>query len=178
MKQSRGQAMVELIVALVSVTALFAFLWQIVFLARAHTDAVVEARRKAGEYAIAGVDFQFDPQFIYGWEKNPDPDVGNYSQCDRAVLNAASRREFRDTIVSRAWRAGRAADAAVIAAMPDDRLSQLNDGDQEPEDWFGLVQGIGGPNTVSNLLAVQHLLYAAEEIELTATNWLTLTSGL
>ena len=52
-KDRAGQAMIELIVGIVAILALFAGLLQLVEISAAHTDAMTEARSRVGLMAIS-----------------------------------------------------------------------------------------------------------------------------
>ncbi|MBM4142108.1 MAG: hypothetical protein FJ225_00725 [Lentisphaerae bacterium] len=180
--------MTEMLVGMVMVgVPVLAFLWQMSFTARNHTENYFAARRLAGELAMTTNGLPApDPElkFVYDWHENAYGQ--NNADDEKDVGQIFQRQEdFRALVVDRAGRDS--GDWAVIDALPDRRLSRMHDpgyrGERYPVDWFGLVAGrhsrevkIGvgekAPEKWKHMPAVRKRLYAGEKIELKATVWM------
>jgi hypothetical protein len=95
---ARGQAMIELIIGLVAVLALFAGLVQISTLAKAQNDTLADARRRVGLWAISDTTIADSPDYIRHWSDGPDGSP--YTADD--TFDRASAPAFQQIIVNRA----------------------------------------------------------------------------
>jgi len=162
--------MVELIVGLVAVLALFAGLLQIASLSRAHTEALVEARREAGALAMLDADVFALPEYIQDWEEGPD---GKRHTRDD-VFRAADPAAFQGIVVERAAEDEEAWE--VLDRVPENAVSSLH-GSAIPAADFGFVRGYDS-RRVGLITAVQSLLYRAPSITVEAEVWMTQTKRI
>jgi len=165
--------MVEVIVGLVAILAIMSGLLQIAGLTRAHTAVLVEARREAGQAALLGLGSGpplSAPHYIMDWQEGLD---GKRLTRDD-TFTMASSVPFDDGIVERAapdpqgWE--------LLHSVPEDALPRLHN-HANPVSLFGLVRG-HAEACVPLLPAVQHLLYAADTIEVESEVWMTWTRGI
>ena len=161
-----GQAIVELVVALVVVLVLTAGLVQLGSLGYQHTQAMTEARRQAAVLAMQPQPPFSGPHYIRN--RTVGPDGSPYSRDDD--YQAAFPATFN---------------ARVVQYAHPDRLQEVVSGNafselgsaQFPVDEFGLVRGRAATN-VPLLPVVRRLIYAADKIEVQAEAWLTWTTGI
>jgi len=163
--------MIELIIGLVSIVALFAGLVQMVSLSRARHDTQYEARSEAGEDSLSDLDALFsDAEFIEDWDMGDDErrhtrddrtGDGDSFGFNRAIVEASSPD-------SEGWQ--------IIQQAPGDQISMLR-GTPNPAQVFGLVEG-KAEEDVSLLPAVRSLLYNADSIEVESRVWMTWTRGI
>ena len=157
--------MIEFIVALVAVVALAAGLLQIASLGRAHTEAMVDARREAAARALSPMSYLSDASYIEDW--NEGPDGSRYTTDDEMAEDEGL--SFQNIVVDRAspddegW--------TVYNGVPQNPFSSLR-GAGNPSSVFGLTMG-EADETVSLLPAVQHLLYGADSLNVRCEVWLT-----
>ena len=168
-----GQAVVEFVVGLIVVLALCAGLMQIASLTKAHTDAMVEARRLAAEQATVdlGSDTPSSAEYILKWR--PDADGKPYTRDDQH--SDADPGAFRERIVGRAS-ANSAGWDSIIDLVPADAISRLH-GSDAPSSLFGLVNG-SAPGSVEVLPEFRKLIYDAATIDVGCEVWMTRTKGL
>jgi hypothetical protein len=172
--KQHGAAMVELMIGLVAILAVFAGLIQMVSLSRARHDTQYAARSQAGEASFrdlgGGIGQISDADYIRDWDSGSDG--RRHTRDDSATGGDAFR--FSDTILQQSspdtagWR--------IIAQAPGDRLSLLV-GQPNPASLFGLIEA-EEHETVKLLPAVQSLLYDAESIEVESRVWMTWTKGI
>jgi hypothetical protein len=169
MKQRRhrsGQALTELVVALVALLVLVAGIIQISLLGLLQTRAMTEARRQAGAKAMLDVAPFAGPEYI------ADRDVGDdqtsysrddgFSRGDVGVFQAGIVRYSRPADLDR--------------QQPGNRFGELARS-PFPHLQFGLVEGESHATT--NLIPiVRTLLYRADEVEVEGKAWLTWTKGI
>jgi len=169
-----GQAMVEFVVGLVALLALFAGLLQLAALTRAHTDAMAAAREQAGERALLDTEpapiVAGTPDYIRDW--NPGPDRRSYSRDDR--FTGGNQAFFDRVIVERA--ADGPSGWSILDSLPENRLTGLHC-NPNPVARFGLVRGRERAG-VPMISAAQELLYHAREIEIEANVWMTWMKGI
>lgn len=168
--QRNGQAMVEFIVALVSIVVLAAGLLQLTSLMLAQSRTMVEARGDAGEAAVQPAAALSDPEFIKDWENGYD--MVPYT-VDDEVIESAAESSFRNLFVERAapstgW--------DFVEQSPSDRISTMRTL-LSPATQFGLVDG-SAAETVALMPAVRSLLYDAESITLRSKVYMTFCGGL
>ena len=169
--RERGSAMIELIIGLVSIVALFAGLVQMVSISRARHDTQYEARSEAGEDSLSDLTALFsDAEFIEDWDAGSDErrhtrddhtTSGDTSGFNGAIVGASSPD-------SEGWE--------IIGQAPGDQFSMLG-GAPNPAQLFGLVEG-RAEEDVPLLPAVRSLLYNAENIEIESRVWMTWTRGI
>jgi hypothetical protein len=169
-----GQAMVEFLVGLVAVMALLIGARQVASLARNHTEAMVEARRQAGELAIltdldGESDILYHASYLDTWDTGPDGRP--HTRDDVPVFAVASA--FQDTVVERS---ASAEDWELLESIPENRVQRLRQ-NADPVQFFGLVQGYDS-RTVALLPAARSLIYNAESIEIEAEAWIPLLRGI
>ena len=166
--------MVELMVGLVSILAIFAGLMQMVSLSRARHDTQHEARSEAGEAALdpfsSGVGQLSGAATIRDWDSGSDG--LRHTRDDRSTGGDASR--FSRDIVQPA--SPDPAGWAIIESAPGDQLSPLLD-QHNPAALFGLIEATES-ETVPLLPAVRSLLYDADSIEVESRVWMTWTKGI
>jgi hypothetical protein len=84
-----GQAMIEMVVAMVAILLLIVGLLQLGLLSHAHTQSMLEARERADASAL-NPDYQHmfsNPPYLQDW--NPGPDGARYSVDDQPVSGPA-----------------------------------------------------------------------------------------
>lgn len=163
---SPGQALVEFVVALVCILALFAGLVQIGLLTAARTRTMIDARQEAGQNALMSQLIGSAPAYIEDWQ--PGPDTRTYSADDSH--STANATDFSSHLVIY----GHPDD--LQAWVPANSISPLYQ-DPSPVSMFGLVSG-SASEIVELLPAVTHLLYAADEIKIHSEVWLGWSQGI
>ena len=171
----RGSAMLELMIGLVTIVAIFAGLVQIVSLSGARHATHVEARRMAGRNAFdddfgSGMGQLSDADYISDWD--PGADERRHTHDDSA--SSGSPGAFSDDIVQ--YSSPDSAGWTIIQQAAGDRLSPLL-GQPNPAALFGLVEGEAHAN-VELLPAVKSLIYHADSIEVESRVWMTWTRGI
>jgi hypothetical protein len=161
-----GQAIAELVVAIVSVLVVVAGLIQISSLGLTQTRAMIEARRLAAVKAMSDTLNLSGPEYIA--DRTEGADGVRYSSDDGMTDGKVAL--FQDGIVG--------------YALPDQLSSQKVDNafsalytNITPQFDFGLVEGRAPPVWVplTNFPVVKHLLYQADGVEITGRVWLTWT---
>ena len=170
----QGSAMLELMIGLVTIVALFAGLVQIVSLSGARHATHVEARSMAGLNALDdlgnGMGQLSDADYIADWDAGDDGRRHTYDDS----ASGGSPMSFSDDIVQSSSPDG--AGWSIIQQAAGDRLSPLL-GQPNPAALFGLVEGEANA-TVELLPAVKSLLYNADSIEVESRAWMTWTKGI
>jgi hypothetical protein len=165
-----GQAMIEFVVGLIAVLALFAGLLQIASLTRARTDTMVNARRNAAVRALMDPTLLSTPDYIEAIAVGPDG--SSYSVDDTPAIGSPS--VFVATTVDPS-----AADAAgwdLIGSAPGNAFTALRTSAAPMYD-LQMVQG-ADRETVPVMPAVQHLMYDAASITVESQVWLPWIRGL
>jgi hypothetical protein len=166
-----GQAMTELMVALVALLVLFAGLLQVVSLSRVHTDTMVEARRDAAKAAMqSGMVIAGAPQYIRDWQAGPD---GRRYTLDDTHTDA-DPFAFQNNIIERA--VIQPSDWTWIDKVPNNGLTWLHTS-VNPVSCFGFVRG-KDTETVPLLPLIQNLVYQAPQVEVQSTVWMTRMKGI
>ena len=165
-----GQAMIELVIALVAMVTLVAGLLLIADLGMAQTRTMVEARREAGRLALQYLPVVSQPEYILDWNEGLD---GKPLTHDDEPLKD-SHIPFNNLIVDMS-----AADEdqwPVLDSATNSLLPGLRN-HWDPVSVFGLVRGYES-ETVPLMSAVQSLFYRADEIEIESEVWMGYTRGI
>ena len=173
-KNRDGQAITELMVGLVAVLALLAALVQIVTISKRHTDAMVTARKIAGQLAMQDGQPVSGADYLEDWEEGGDGK--RYTKDDEPVEDDPS--DFDSFIVEKA--AQGAAGWDILNTAEYDDIPDLRN-NPTPADVFGLVEGTAdgtADDTVELLPVFKHLIYNADAIEIEVSAWQTLTTGI
>jgi hypothetical protein len=161
-----GQALTELIVALVVLLVLVAGIIQISLLGILQTRTMTEARRQAGAKAMLEVSSFSGPEFIA--DREAGADQTRYSRDDG--FSGGDLVAFQSGIVDYS----RPAD--LNQQLPDNAFSELAISSL-PQLQFGLVEGESRA-TLPLLPIIRTLLYSANEVEVLGKAWLTWTKGI
>lgn len=158
-----GQALLELVVALVAVMVLVAALLQIGQLTDAHMVGLQEARSRADTLALSDVFIQAppDPDYLQDW--NPGPDGTLHSRDDQALQGNDQ------AFVSEVVQPIRPADMNRYA--PGNRFASLNTPGLVIRE-FDLLRGDATARDVPLLPATRRLLYDAESVSIGADCWM------
>jgi hypothetical protein len=169
-----GQALIEFIVGLVVVVVLFAGLIQLATLTRLHTEAMVQARREAGERAMSELagNYQMASSADYIEKVEEGEDDSPYSRDD--TFEKGNPFSFDEIVVSRA--AEDSGGWGILDRAPAGDIARLH-GSGDPVSLFGLVKG-DEEASVPVISAVQSLLYNSDTIDIEVEVWMTLTEGL
>jgi len=169
-----GSAMLELMIGLVTIIALFAGLVQIVSLSSARHATHSEARSIAGQNALddlgSGNGQLSGADYISDWDSGADG-------LRHTIDDSASDGDpvpFSTDIVQSSSPNG--AGWSIIQQAAGDHLSPLL-GQPNPAALFGLVEGEAQAN-VELLPAVKSLLYDADSIDVESRVWMTWTKGI
>ena len=162
--------MIEFLVGLIAVLALFAGLIQFVSLFDAQTDTLSEARTKAGACAIEDELGESSAEYIKYWEEADDE--RRYSVDD--THTDADPTAFTDKIVSKA--AANASDRQRFDAISRNEVRDLRNSGA-PATMLGLLKGKDSTE-VDLLPAVQHLLYDKKSIEIEGVAWMPWCRGI
>ena len=165
----RGQALVEMTVALVVIVVLLAALLQIGRLTRERQDALNAARGDAARFAMSDV-YTLQPpppRYLRDWEVGPDG--VRHSRDDVARLgNPAGVR---------LGIAAKALPDELARRLPANAVSAL--ATRVPTiDEFYLVHGRAESRPIELLPVVRHLLYDAESIVIEENAFLVWTQGI
>lgn len=153
----RGQALIEMTVALVVIVVLFAALLQIGSLSRAHLATINEARGMAGMAAVSDTYQSISPSasLIAGWSEGDDG--VRYSRDDQSI--PAGTAAWRQQILPVAH------PTELESRVPGNRISALMVKDPLAEE-LEFVRGHAQSRPVPLLPVVRHLLYSADSVRL------------
>lgn len=156
-----GQAMVELVVGLVALLAVFVGILQIGRLAAERNRTLAEARGRAGVYAFGATHWSDLPgaQLIRDWDRGNDE--RSHSRDDRAI--AGSSLPFVEIT-------SHAKPADLAARVPDNPISPMNTAAALGD--LLLVRGRVRSDEIPLLPVVRHLLYDADHIRFDESAWL------
>lgn len=161
-----GQAVTELVVALVALLVLFAGIVQISFLGFLHTRMMTEARRQAGVKAMQDASSFAGPDYIAA--RTVGADGIRYSRDDGT--------DDGDVSLFQAGMVRYAQPDRLNGQCPSNAFSQLYES-TFPQLQFGLVEGEAVAST--NLIpVVRTLLYRADTIDVVGKAWLIWTKGI
>jgi len=161
-----GQAVVELVVALVVILVLLAGIIQVGWLGVHQSRAMMEARRQAGVKAMMPVSSFAAPRFIRSCTVGADGIA--YSRDDDFVPDNPA--VVSDGIVSYAH------PTQLDGIRPDNPVSAISKS-VLPEAMFGLVQG-EQKDRIALVPVIRDLIYRADEIEVRGSAWMTWMKGI
>jgi len=164
--RKEGQAIVELVVALVVILVLAAGIIQISWLGVRHSRAMGEARRIAGHKAMLDVPSYESPRFISTCTMGADAIA--FSRDDSALNGDPT--DLTDGIVKYAH------PKPLNVIAPDNPVSVLSESAM-PQAMFGLIHG-ENKDSVDLLPVVRRLIYTADSVEVQGSAWMTWTKGL
>lgn len=162
----RGQAMVELIVALVAILVVLTGLTQIGQFGILHSETMRKARRDAGLLAVQDAQAWSAPDYIL--DRTPGADNRRYSRDDD--FTAANPADFASHVVAYAN------PMTLQNVIAGNRVSALWNS-SFPQLSFGFVHG-DATETTNLLPVVRHLIYDAETLNVQSHVWMTWTRGI
>ncbi len=168
-RRRAGQALIELIVALVAVLAIVAGLIQIGRLSLRHLDTLHEARGLVAQYAMSDTYQSMLPsgRWIQDWTEGRDR--RRYSRDDSALIGSShGLRQFVLPV---------ARTDELAQRIPNNRLSRLQYAEQ-PIEEFDLVRATAESRPIPLLPVARHLLYRADTIRVEAESVLVWTKGI
>lgn len=160
--------MVELVVGLVALMVIFSALLLFARLGDRHTRAMIEARAKAGQYAMSDI-YMLEspgPQFIYNWDEGADKK--RYSADDKA--------QAADPTLAAAVLVNPSKPRDLEGRVPDNQISALSSGSLLS--GMNLVHGHEKTEAIELFPLEQHLLYGADSVRVEADVWLSWTKDL
>lgn len=164
-----GQALTELLAALVVVMVLVAGLLTISELGMVHTGSMMKARRLAGADALQSNAPFASPDYIAAVTVGADGEA--YTRDDQHT--GASVPDFQSRLIdySHPDPLGEQRPGNSFTTMSSEELPYL---------MFGLVEGAPGATTVSltTMPVVRQLLYDAESVDIKGKAWLTWMTGI
>ncbi len=161
-----GQAIVELVVALVVILVLVAGLIQICSMGVSHSRLMTAARREAGRKAMQEASPFAGPKFIAACTLGADGIA--FSRDDGVMLGDAS--SFQIGIVNDAE------PEALNLRRSGNPISAIAN-NAFPQEMFGLVDG-EDTKTVELIPIARKLLYQKDSVELKGKAWMTWTKGI
>ncbi len=164
--QRAGQAMAEMVVSMVVIMVILTGLLHIARLGRAHTEAMHEARQRAGDYAMRESLVLSDASFIQDWDAGADE--ARYSRDDIALDARAS--EFTLAIPSVAE------PDTLNVFLPANPVSTMAT-HPSPQNLFQMVRG-DAVRYVDPAPVFRNLIYAADSIDLVGEVWMIHTRGI
>lgn len=167
----RGQAMVEMVVALVGILVVFAGLLTLARLGNARSTLMLQARQEAGEFALADIQLGEapSPRFILDWTTGTDQ--RQHSADDQAQLSDPS---MAVGVLLMPSRPGFSTDLAL--QVPGNSISALDN--SSFMDGLGLVHARATSNDVPLLPAVRHLIYNTDNLRIDADVTMTWSRGI
>lgn len=161
-----GQAMLEMVVAMVVIMVIVTGLLHIARLGMAHTEAMHEARQQAGEHAMRETLVFSDASLIRDWDAGADG--ARYSRDDIALDAVAA--DFRQAIPAVAE------PDALNVLLPANPVSTIA-AQPSPQILFRLVRG-DAVRYVDPAPVFRNLIYAADSIDLVGEAWMIHTRGI
>jgi len=166
MKPKSGQAIVELVVALVVILILFAGSIQICTLGVSHSRLMMMARREAGQKAMSEQSSFAGPLFIAAC--TPGNDGIAFSRDDGTVPGDPALLQVGIVDYAHPEELNQLRTNNPVSAMANSSF---------PQDLFGLVEGSATKN-VPLIPIVRELLYNKDSIDLQGKAWMTWTKGI
>jgi hypothetical protein len=164
--EKSGQALVELIVALVVILVLFAGILQVSSLGVHQSRAMVEARRLAGMKSMLDVSSFSGPLYIEAVTTGPDNT--SYSRDDAVISGNPAVFVSGITTFSR---------PADLNQYRTNNAVTVIDGSAFPQFMFGLVQG-EKTETIGLMPVISQMVYRADSVEVRGSAWMTWTKGI
>lgn len=161
-----GQAMVELIIALVVFMVLVAGIIQIGTIGKRHTEMMNDAREEAAVEAMKDVSPFSSPEFMA--DRLEGDDAVRYSRDDG--YKAGFVDDFQNGIVEYA-------DPDALEQRRRGNVVSEMAGTPFPHLLFGLVEG-RADDTVELWPVVRRLLYQADSVDIEGRVWLVWTKGI
>jgi hypothetical protein len=161
-----GQAMVELIIALVVFMVLVAGIIQIGTIGKRHTEMMNDAREEAAVEAMKDVSPFSSPEFMA--DRLEGDDAVRYSRDDG--YKAGFVDDFQNGIVEYA-------DPDALEQRRRGNVVSEMAGTPFPHLLFGLVEG-RADDTVELWPVVRRLLYQADSVDVEGRVWLVWTKGI
>jgi len=156
--RKNGQAVVEFVVGIVAVVILVAGMVQLGLLAKAHSDAMTEARKSAAKKAVDD-DIEASPDYVGSVQDGPDkfnysaddefPD-GNKSDLQSKLLVYANPNDLQDYLGDNA-----------LTSVYNDPAKVMN----------GFVKG-NSSKTVSLLTAIQNMITGTGSFDVKSEVWM------
>lgn len=166
METRSGQALVELVVALVVILVLVAGLIQICSMGVSHSQLMTAARREAGSKAMSETSSFAGPQYIANCTLGPDGIA--FSRDDGVIFGNAAGMQL----------------GIVDYANPDELNLRREDNPVSviansafPQELFGLVDGEASTK-ITLIPVVRSLIYQNETVDLKGKAWMTWTKGI
>lgn len=164
-----GQAMAELVVALICILIVVSGMLQLVLLGTADTNTLVEATSQAANRATSNVILSENFRPISDWEVGQDGFAQTKDdQPVRGNLQPISSRIAGATAPGGDW--------SALDNARHDAISRLNHG-MQPGTTFGLVSGEAS-ESVETLPVATALFGLSDPVEVANTVWMTATGGL
>lgn len=166
MHQKSGQAVIELVAALVVILVLVAGTIQICSMGVSHSKLMTSARQEAGRKALQDASSFSGPQFIaactpgaddIAFSRDDDVTPGNVALLNMGIVDYAHPDELNQRRV-------------------DNPVSVLANS-SFPQELFGLVEG-EAKVSVPLMPIVRELLYGSDSVELQGKAWMTWTKGI
>lgn len=163
-----GQALVEIIVALVGLLVVFTAVLTLARLGFARTNVMLHAREQAGQYAMAAtpVSESPGPQFIQDWQEGPDD--RRHSSDDQA--------QAADPTLAARILVDPAKPVDLETRLPDNEISAL--AGASLLQGFNLVHARATTNNIQLMPAVRHLYYNTDSISIDGDVFMVWTSGI
>jgi len=162
--------MIEFIVGLVAVLVIFAGLLQVVSLTQARTEALMSARREAGQRSMAGSGARLTPDYIRYVTEGPDR--RRYSADDENT--PANPAMLHSAIIDRS--VSDPSEWSVIDAVPENAFSDLHL-NSNPISDFGFLDGRDS-RRVELIPTIKSLVYDADSITVECEVWMPWTRGM
>lgn len=166
MNLKSGQALMELVAALVVILVLVAGTIQICSMGVSHSRLMMKARQEAGQKAMQEASPFSGPEFIaactpgadnIAFSKDDGVVPGNVALLNMGIVNYAQPDELNRHCENNA--------VTVLANS------------SYPQELFGLVDGEASAS-VPLMPIIRHLLYQSDSVELQGKAWMTWTKGI
>ncbi len=164
-----GQAMVEFVVALLCILAVFAGMLQLIMMGTANTDTMVEASAMAASRATVGVFPTETPSLVADW--NAGRDGMEQTKDDVPVPGSLALVQLQ---IAGATAPG--GDWSVLNDVRHGRIAELHHG-LLPANTLGLVRGTAS-RTVEVMPAARALFGLRNPTEVRNEVWMTAVGGL
>ncbi len=161
-----GQAIVELVVALVVILVLVAGTIQICSMGVSHSGLMMMARKEAGQKAMLDASSFSGPQYIAAC--TPGNDGIDFSRDDGATPGDAALLQLGIVDKAHPSELDQRCSGNSISALANNAF---------PQDSFGLVDGEATTNIILYPI-VRKLLYNSDSINLKGKAWMTWTKGI